>query len=32
VGLFTIRGGKLSMRRYEVYHTLYDEYVPEGEE
>jgi len=32
VGLFTIRNGKLSMRRYEVYHSLYDEYVPEGEE
>ena len=29
VSLFTIRDGQLNMRRYEVYHSLYDESDPE---
>ena len=30
--LFTIRNGKLEMKRYEVYHTLYDEPDPDWDE
>ena len=29
VGVFSIRNGKISMKRYEVYHSLYDEDEPE---